>query len=124
MTFPVGFGTLIFDMDKVIIDKLKPGAKVKIWEKIKEGGKERLTPFAGMVIARKHGTEAGGTFTVRAVLQEVGVEKVLPVHSPNIAKIEVLATPKKVRRSKLYYLRNLSAKKARRKIKTEVVTEK
>jgi len=111
-------------MDKEILDKIRPGAKIKLWEKIKEGGKERLTPFAGMVIARKHGGEAGGTFTVRAVLQEVGVEKILPIGSPNIAKIEIQATPKKVRRSKLYYLRDLSAKKARRKIKTETVTEK
>ena len=111
-------------MDKVTADKIRPGTKVKIWEKIKEGGKERLTPFAGTVIARKHGNEPGATFTVRAVLQEIGVEKILPIWSPNIAKVEIQATPKKVRRSKLYYLRDLSAKKARRKIKTEVVTEK
>lgn len=111
-------------MDKAIIAKLKPGAKVKIWERIKEGEKERLSPFSGMVIARKHGEESGATVTVRTVLQEIGVEKVFPLHSPLIAKIEILATPKKVRRSKLYYLRDLSAKKARRKIKTEVVGEK
>jgi large subunit ribosomal protein L19 len=111
-------------MDKEILIKIRPGMKVKIWEKIKEGDKERLSPFAGMVIARKHGMEAGGTFTVRTVLQEVGVENVFPIHSPNIAKIEIIATPKKVRRSKLYYLRDLSAKKARRKIKTTVEQEK
>ena len=107
-------------MDKKITDKLKSGVKVKVWERIKEGKKERLTPFAGIIIARKHGDEPGASFTVRATLQEIGVEKVFPIHSPVIAKIEILGTPKRVRRSKLYYLRDLSAKKARKKIKISV----
>ena len=99
------------------ISKIKPGVKVKVWERIKEGDKERLTPFAGIVIARKHGSEIGATFTVRAVLQEVGVEKVYPIHSPIIAKIEILSSVKKVRRAKLYYLRKLSSKKVREKLR-------
>ncbi len=64
-----------------ILKKIKPGAKVKVYE-----GK---TPFAGLVIARKHGSEPGATFTVRTVLAGVGVEKVYPIHSPSIIKIEV-----------------------------------
>ena len=104
-------------MDNEVLAKIKPGAKVKIWEKIKEGDKERLSPFEGIVIARKHGREAGATFTVRAILQEVGVEKVFPSPSPTIAKVEVISSPRKIHRSKLYYLRNLSPKKVAEKLK-------
>ena len=83
-----------------IITKIKPGAKVKVYE-----GK---TPFAGIVIARKHGSEPGATFTVRSILAGVGVEKVYPVHSPAIVKVEVVSSPKKVHRSKLYFVRGVS----------------
>ncbi len=104
-------------IDKEIIAKIKPGAKVKVWERIKEGDKERLTPFEGIVLARKHGDEPGATFTVRAVLQEIGVEKVYPIYSPMIKKVEILSTPKKIHKSKLYYLRSLPAKKVREKMR-------
>lgn len=103
-------------MEANILEQIKPGAKIRVWERIKEGEKERQSRFEGIVIARKHGTEAGGTFTVRAVLQEVGVEKVFPLNSPNIAKIEIVSVSKKVRRSKLYFLRDLSSKKSREKL--------
>ena len=99
-----------------ILVKIKPGAKVKVWERIREGDKDKQSAFEGVVIARKHGSEAGATFTVRTTLQEVGVEKVYPIHSPIIAKINIISSPKKVRRAKLYYLRNLSARKAREKL--------
>src|SRR5271165_799867 len=91
-----------------IIKKIKPGAKVKIYE-----GK---TPFEGLVIARKHGSEAGATFTVRAMVAGVGVEKVYPLHSPSILKVQVVSAPKKVHRSKLYYVRNISGAKIRQKL--------
>lgn len=100
-----------------ILEKIKPGAKVRVWEKIKEGDKERQSPFEGIVLTRKHGGESGATFTVRAVLQGVGVEKIFPVHSPNLAKVEVLYSPKKVHRAKLYYLRSLSSRQTRDKLK-------
>lgn len=96
--------------------KIRPGAKVKVWERIKEGEKERQSAFEGLVIARKHGAEPGATFTVRNILHEVGVEKVYPIHSPIISKIEIISSPKKVRRSKLYFVRNLSAKHTREKL--------
>jgi len=99
-----------------ILKKIKTGGRVRVWEKIKEGDKERQSAFEGMVIARKHGSETGGTFTVRAVLQEVGVEKVFPINAPTIVKVEILSSPKKVRRSKLYYVRKLSSKKVREKL--------
>ncbi len=104
-------------MDKKILEEIKPGARIKVWEKIKEGGKERQSPFEGIVLARKHGSEGGATFTVRAVLQGVGVEKVYPVYSPTISKVKILSSPKKVRRAKLYYLRTLPPKKVREKLK-------
>ncbi len=113
-------------IDEKTMEKIKSGARVKIWEKIsaeggsasggKESGKTKETPFEGIVIARKHGKEAGATFTVRATLQDVGVEKVYPIHSPNISRIKILSSPKKVHRSKLYYLRGLSPKKIREKL--------
>ncbi|HEY4498252.1 MAG TPA: 50S ribosomal protein L19 [Candidatus Paceibacterota bacterium] len=92
-----------------ILKQIRPGTRVKVYEK---GGM-----FEGLVLARKHGRQAGGTFTVRAKLADVGVEKVYPIYSPNIKKVEILAKPRrKVRRAKLYYLRNLSEKKIRQKL--------
>jgi large subunit ribosomal protein L19 len=88
--------------------KVRPGAKVRVFE-----GK---TPFEGLVLARKHGSEAGATFTVRAILAGVGVEKVYPVHSPSIQKIEIVTSPKKVHRSKLYFVRNISGSRVRQKL--------
>jgi large subunit ribosomal protein L19 len=99
-----------------VLKKLKSGAKVRVWERIKEGDKERQSSFEGLVIARKHGKEAGGTFTVRAVLHEVSVEKIYPINSPTIAKIDILSFPKKVHRSKLYYTRGLSSKQLKEKL--------
>ncbi|MBU6501016.1 MAG: 50S ribosomal protein L19 [Patescibacteria group bacterium] len=91
-----------------ILKKIRPGAKVKVYE-----GK---TPFTGLVIARKHGSEPGATFTVRTVLAGVGVEKVYPIHSPAIVKVEVVSSPKKVHRSKLYFVRNKSGAEIRQKL--------
>ena len=99
--------------------KIRPGAKVRVWERIKEGEKERQSAFEGIVIARKHGSEPGATFTVRAVLSEIGVEKVFPLHSPTVAKVDVISSPKKVHRSKLYYLRGFSNKKTKERLKTK-----
>jgi large subunit ribosomal protein L19 len=104
-------------MDKAIADQIKPGAKVRVWERIKEGDKERQSSFEGIVLSRKHGNESGATFTVRAVLQEVGVEKVYPLHGPTIARVQVLGSPKKVHKSKLYYLRTFSSRQTRERLK-------
>lgn len=87
------------------------GDGVKVSIKIKEGDKERIQVYAGTVIARD-GSGANETFTVRRISFGVGVEKVFPIHSPSIAKIEVERSSH-VRRAKLYYLRNLRGKKAR-----------
>jgi large subunit ribosomal protein L19 len=95
---------------------MRSGDTVKVWQKIKEGGKTRLQAFEGLVIARKHGTEAGGTFTVRHVLQGIGVEKIFPIYSPVIDKIEILKRSR-VRRSKLYHIRDKAAKEVRRQMR-------
>lgn len=99
------------------LKKIKPGAKIRITERIKEGDKERTSAFEGLVLSRKHGSEAGATFIVRSVIQEVGVEKVYPIHSPIISKVEVISSPKKIKRAKLYFVRNLSERKIREKLK-------
>lgn len=103
-------------LDKEVLTKIKPGATVRVYEKVKEGNKERVSQFVGLVLARKHGSEPGATFTVRAVVAGVGVEKIFPIHSPRIEKVMVLNSPRKVSRSKLYYLRTRSAAEARHKL--------
>ncbi len=90
----------------------KIGDSVRVHVKIKEGDKERVQVFAGTVIARDGGVSATATFTVRRISFGVGVEKVFPINTPYIEKIEIERSAK-VRRSKLYFLRELTGKKAR-----------
>lgn len=99
------------------ITKIKPGAVVKVHERVKEKDKERLSQFQGIVIARKHGREPGASFTVRATIANIGVEKVYPIRSPMIAKVDVISSPRKVHRAKLYYLRTRSKKEIRQKMR-------
>lgn len=101
---------------------LRAGYTVRVWQKIQEKGKTRLQAFEGLVIARKHGKEAGGTFTVRRIVGGIGVEKILPIYSPNIDKIEVLKKAR-VRRSKLYYVREKAAKEVRRQMRNLFTTK-
>ena len=95
---------------------IRPGDVVRVHQKIKEGDKERVQIFEGVVIARKHGKGVSSTITVRKVVEGVGVERIIPVHAPSINKIEVVKSSK-VRRSKLYYLRTAKGTKARLKTK-------
>jgi len=96
------------------------GDVVRVWNKIKEAdGKTRLQAFEGMVLARKHGTEIGATFTVRRVASGVGVERVFPLYSVMIDKIE-LVRRSRTRRSKLYYVRDKALRDVRRKLKKDV----
>jgi large subunit ribosomal protein L19 len=96
---------------KANLPDFRPGDTVRVHAKIKEGDKERIQVFEGVVLRRRgQGSEA--SFTVRKMSYGVGVERVFPVHSPLIDKIEI-ASRGKVRRAKLYYLRDLSGKKAR-----------
>jgi len=98
---------------------LKTGWTVKVYQKIKEGDKSRVQAFEGIIIARKHGNEPGGTITVRRVSGGIGVEKTFPLHLPTITKIEVTKRAG-ARKSKLYYLRDKSARETRKKMKTVI----
>ena len=86
------------------LPKFDTGYVLKVHQKIKEGDKERIQIFEGIVIACKGGSGANATFTVRKIASGVGVERIYPLHSPNIAKIEIVKD-NKVRRAKLYYIR-------------------
>jgi large subunit ribosomal protein L19 len=103
-------------ISKEVLGQIKPGAMVKVFERVKEGDKERISQFSGLVLARKHGSEVGATFTVRATVAGVSVEKVYPINSPVIEKVQVMSSPKKVSRAKLYYVRDLSRKETRQKV--------
>ncbi len=114
----------------------KSGDIVRVWSKIAEEKvstkadkkaektiKYRLQAFEGMVIARKHGAEAGATFTVRKVASGVGVERIFPLYSPLIDKIEIVKRASRSRRSKLYYVRTKAVKDVRRKMRSSVVED-
>ena len=91
-------------LKKENLPEIKSGDLVRVYQKVKEGGKERVQVFEGIVIARKHGKEIGATITVRREISGIGVEKIFPLHSPLIEKIEILKR-QKTKRAKLYYLR-------------------
>lgn len=93
------------------LPELKIGDTVKVHAKIKEGNRERIQVFEGIIIARKH-SGVNQTVTVRRISYGVGVEKTFPVHSPNVAKFEIVRRGK-VRRAKLYYLRGRVGKAAK-----------
>jgi len=102
------------------LPEIKAGDMIKVYQKIKEvkdgKTKERIQAFEGQVLARKHGKGVSATITVRKVIDGVGVEKIFPIHSPSIEKIEVERTAK-TRKSKLYYLRTAKGRKAKLKSK-------
>ena len=110
------------DIDSVVeinsnpnIPDINPGDTVRVKMRIVEGQNERVQAFEGMVIRRRRGG-VGASFTVRRIFDGVGVERTFPLHSPRLQGVEVLRRGR-VRRAKLYYLRNLGAKKARLKVK-------
>ena len=98
---------------KTELPKFKIGDTVRVHNKIKEGEKERIQMFEGTVIAKRNGG-ISETFTVRRVAYGVGVEKTFPLHSPNVAKVDLIRVAK-VRRAKLFYLRDRVGKAAKTK---------
>jgi len=98
---------------RVDLPPFRSGDKVKVYSRIREGDKERVQVFEGVVIRKRKGN-TGATFTVRKISYGVGVEKIFPLHSPSLDKIEVISRGK-VRRARLYYLRQLRGKAARLK---------
>ena len=116
------------------LSDIKPGDTVRVHQKIKEAPhkgksskkreteKERIQVFEGLVLARKHGRGISSTITVRRIIDGVGVERIFPLHSPSVEKIEIVSRGK-VRKAKLYYLRKRVGKKAkvkRKEIKARV----
>ena len=97
---------------------LRSGDTIRVWQKIKEGDKTRLQAFEGLVLSRKHGDEAGATFTVRKVVDGVGVERIFPLYSPIIDEIEIVRRSE-VRRTKLYFIREKASKEIRRQMSKE-----
>ena len=93
-----------------IRSKIATGAKVRVFE-----GKAK-SPFTGVVIATKHGKEAGATFTVRSMISGISVEKVIPFNSPNVTKVEIASAPKNVHRAKLYFIRKMSGSTIRKRL--------
>ncbi len=101
----------------------KAGDTVSVWSKIKdEKGKFRTQAFEGIVLARKHGKEIGATFTVRKVASGVGVERIFPLYSPMVDKIEITKRSR-ARRSKLYYIRTKAVKDVRNKMRSVTAVE-
>jgi large subunit ribosomal protein L19 len=103
--------SVVQDCKKTDLPKIWPGDTVKVHVKVREAGKERVQLFEGVVIAVKNGGIAE-TITVRKVSNAIGVERTFPMHSPNVARLEVTRRGK-VRRAKLYYLRDKVGKDAR-----------
>jgi len=104
---------------RVDLPDFSAGDTIKVYVKIKEGEKERIQVFEGVVISRRNGA-ANASFIVRKMSYGVGVERIFPIHTPSIAKIE-LVTRGKVRRSKIYYMRKLRGKAARiKELKTNI----
>jgi large subunit ribosomal protein L19 len=95
---------------------IRAGDTVRVHQKIEDKGKTRIQIFEGLVLLRKHGTEPGATFTVRKVVDSIGVEKIFPLYSPLIDKIEIIRRST-VRRSKLYYIREKVAREIRRQMR-------
>jgi len=95
---------------------MRPGDTVKVYQKIEDKGKTRLQVFEGLILARKHGAEEGATFTVRRVANGYGVEKIFPLYSPMIDKIEVVKRSK-IGQSKLYHIRRTALKQISKRMK-------
>lgn len=121
MKTAIKFSPVDMDVRKKL--EFSSGDTVRVWTKIvdeKDKTKFRLQAFEGMVLARKHGTQAGATFTVRKVASGVGVERIFPLYSPMVDSIEITKKAQ-ARRSKLYYVRDKAVKDIRRKMKAQVV---
>lgn len=109
-------------MEKQALPDLKPGMTVKVHQRITEKGpkgeKQRVQVFQGIILAHKHGKESGATITVRKISEGIGVEKIFPLNSPTVLKIEPLKQVQ-VRKSKLYYLRSYKKRLKEKKIEAK-----
>lgn len=115
-TVTAGIAISPVNMENRVELGIKPGDTVRVHQKIQDKGKTRIQVFEGLVLARKHGNEPGATFTVRKVVDGIGVEKIFPLYSPLIDKIEIVRRSK-VRRAKLYYIREKVAREIKRQMR-------
>ncbi|MHA1692216.1 MAG: 50S ribosomal protein L19 [Candidatus Heimdallarchaeaceae archaeon] len=118
-------------MSKLSVDKILTNSKnqnipsfnvgdvIKVHQEIKEGEKKRVQAFEGLVIARKHGKELGATFTVRRKISGIGTEKIYPLHSPTIKKVEIIKKPRRISSSKLYWTRIKTDKEIQKRLHLE-----
>ena len=107
---------------KILEEKVEKKGEKKKGNKKAEANKFRLQAFEGIVLARKHGAEIGATFTVRKIASGVGVERIFPLYSPMIDRIEIIKKSR-VRRSKLYYIRDKAVKDVRSKMRSVINQE-
>ncbi|MDQ5927749.1 MAG: large subunit ribosomal protein [Patescibacteria group bacterium] len=110
------------DMEARKALSFRTGDTVRVWVKVEEKGKTRLQAFEGTVLARKGGTQAGATFTVRRTAGGFGVEKIFPLYAPMIDRVEMLRTVT-IRRSKLYHVRDKAAHEIRRQMRKMRIVE-
>jgi len=115
-TVTTGVAVSPVDMEDRKTIGIRAGDTVKVHQRIQDKGKTRIQIFEGIVLARKHGSEPGATFTVRKMASGVGVEKIFPLYSPNIDKIEIVKRSK-VRRAKLYFIRDKVAREIKRQMR-------
>jgi len=101
----------------------RAGDTIRVMQKVREADKTRFQAFEGIVLARKHGKEPGATFTIRKVVSGVGVERIFPLYSPEIDKIEIKSRSK-FKRAKLFYVRDRAAREIRKKMKSAFVMKK
>ncbi|MDO8436129.1 MAG: 50S ribosomal protein L19 [bacterium] len=113
---PTKLETFLKSQLKTDLPNIRPGDTVRVHQKIKEGDKERIQTFEGLVLAKKHGKGVSATISVRKVISGIGIERTFPIHSPLIEKIEI-TNRGKARRAKLYYLRTAKGKKGKLKKK-------
>jgi large subunit ribosomal protein L19 len=118
-------------MSKISVDKILTNSKnqnipsfnvgdvIKVHQEIKEGEKKRVQAFEGLVIAKKHGKELGATFTVRRKISGIGTEKIYPLHSPTIKKVEIIKKPRRISSSKLYWTRIKTDKEIQKRLHLE-----
>ena len=106
---------LVKKYQKTEIPLMHSGDTISVYQRIKEGDKDRVQQFEGLVLATKHGRGISGTVTVRKISGGIGVERIFPIHSPTIEKIEVKKHAKKIHRSKFYFIRKKAAKEVRKK---------
>ena len=110
---------LLADSKKQDIPSFDVGDMVKVHQEIEEGEKKRVQAFEGLVIAKKHGKEMGATFTVRRKISGIGTEKIFPLHSPTIKKVDIIKKPRRISSAKLYWTRKKTDREIQKRLRLE-----